>query len=274
MKRLLQVVAIGLICASSASAQMLTDTQLSQISFDQKLGAQLSLNLWFRDETGKDVKLGDYFGRKPVILVLGYYQCPMLCNSTFNGMVEALNDMRWSIGREFQVIHISIDPTETPQLASAKKQTYLKRYGRVGAGDGWHFLTGEQRAIQLLTEQAGFRYAYDRDVKQYAHPGGLIIVTPQGKITKYLAGVTYSPEKLFTALEDASQERIGDRIKDLFLLCFSHNPSRGKYGTTILIVARSLGVGTCLGLTCLIVVLARREHRKQPREIPTKERAP
>ncbi|MGZ4988475.1 MAG: SCO family protein [Limisphaerales bacterium] len=262
MNRLFVLVVVLLNLHLPASAQMLTDKQLSQVNFDQKLGAQLPLNLWFRDEAGKDVKLGEYFGNKPVILVLGYYQCPMLCNATFNGMIEALNDMRWSIGREFQVVHVSIDPTETSELARKKKQTYLKRYGRAGASDGWHFLTGEQRSIQLLVEQAGFRYAYDPEVKQYAHPGGLIVVTPQGKITKYLAGVTYSPEQVFNSLRDASQERIGQRVKDLFLLCFSHNPSRGKYGTTIMIAARTLGVSTCLGLTCLIVALVRREQKK------------
>ncbi len=267
MKCLLLLIIALLLNLLSAPAQMLTDKQLSEVNFDQKLGAQLSLNLWFRDEAGKDVRLGDYFGSKPVILVLGYYRCPMLCNATFNGMIEALNDMRWSIGREFQVVHVSIDPTETSELARKKKQTYLKRYGRLGASDGWHFLTGDQQSIQLLTEQAGFRYVYDPEVKQYAHPGGLIIVTTQGKITKYLAGVTYSPEQVFNSLKDASKEGIGQRVQELFLLCFSHNPSRGKYGTTIMIAARTLGVSTCVGLTCLIVVLVRREHRK-----PTEQR--
>ncbi|MDB6056855.1 MAG: uncharacterized protein JWO95_699 [Verrucomicrobiales bacterium] len=278
MKRwLAHAIFVVLLCSVSQSrAQSLTDTNLAQIDFDQKLGAQLPFNLWFHDETGKDVKLADYFTTKPVILVLGYYKCPMLCNATLNGMVEALNDMRWSIGREFEVVHVSIDPTETFQLAHAKKQTYIKRYGRTVASNGWHFLTGDQKSIQLLAEQAGFRYAYDPEVKQYAHPGGLIIVTPQGKITKYLAGVTYSPEKVFTALQDASKERIGTRVKELFLLCFSHNPTRGKYGNAIMIAARALGVSTCVGLTCLIVVLARREQKKPtaPTETESKERAP
>jgi protein SCO1/2 len=246
----------------SAHAQTLNDAQLSKIDFDQKVGAQISLNLWFHDENGRDVKLEDYFGKKPVILVLGYYQCPMLCNATFNGMVEALNDMRWSIGKEFEVVHVSIDPTETSQLANAKKKTYLKRYGRAGAAEGWHFLTGQQHSIVSLTEQAGFRYAYDSHYKQYAHPGGIIILTPKGRINRYFAGVTFSPEQVFTALKDASHEQTGSRIKELFLLCFSHSPTRGKYGTTILYAARTLGVGTCVGLTFLITVLVRRERRQ------------
>jgi protein SCO1 len=276
MKRLLQFVVLLLFicCARQTSAKSLTDTQLLKIDFDQKLGAQLPLNLWFRDEAGHDVQLASYFGKKPVILVLGYYKCPMLCNATFNGMVEALNDMRWSIGREFEVVHVSIDPTETAQLASAKKRTYLKRYGRGGASDGWHFLTGDQKSIQLLAEAAGFQYAYDAQFKQYAHPGGLIVVTPQGKITKYLAGVTYTPEQVFTALKDASKERIGERVKELFLLCFSHSPTRGKYGTAIMFAARALGVSTCVGLTCLITVLIRREQRQPNQPTRAKESSP
>lgn len=271
MKRLLQFIALALLLSLPSEAQSLTDSQLVKVDFDQKLGTQISLKLWFHDEAGKDVKLGDYFGRKPVILVLGYYECPMLCNATFNGMVEALNDMRWSIGREFEVIHVSIDPTETPQLAAAKKKTYLKRYGRNGASDGWHFLTGQQQSIQILAEQVGFRYTYDPEVKQYAHPSGLILLTPQGKVTKYFAGVTFSPEQVFNALKSASQEQIGNPIKELFLLCFSHNPSRGKYGKTIMIAARMLGVTTCLGLTCLIVVLVRRERTQLPTDATGKE---
>jgi protein SCO1/2 len=170
--------------------------------------------------------------------------------------------MRWSIGKEFEVVHVSIDPTETSTLAHAKKQTYLKRYGRAGAAEGWHFLTGDQKSIQLLAEQTGFQYAYDSQYKQYAHPGGFIVLTPQGKINRYFAGVAYSPEQIYTALKDASHEQIGSRIKELFLLCFSHSPTHGKYGTTILYAARTLGVSTCLGLTCLITVLVRREKRQ------------
>jgi protein SCO1/2 len=267
VKQALHIVAV-LALVLSANAQSLTDNQLAKVDYDQKLGAQISLNLWFHDETGRDVQLAEYFGSKPVILVLGYYQCPMLCHATFNGMVEALNDMRWSIGKEFTVVHVSIDPTEAAPLANAKKRTYLKRYGRAGASEGWHFLTGEQKSITQLTEETGFHYAYDAQFKQYAHPGGLIIVSPHGKVTKYFAAVTYSPELLFTALKDASQEHVGLRIKELFLLCFSHSPTRGKYGTTILFAARSLGIGTCIGLTCLIVILSRRERRTAKVENP------
>jgi protein SCO1/2 len=268
MKPLLSFVVVFF--ALAAHTQSLTEAQFAQIDFDQKLGATISSDLWFRDEAGKDVRLAEYLGRKPVILVLGYYQCPMLCNATFNGMVEALNDMRWSIGKEFVVIHVSIDPTETPRLASAKMKTYLKRYGRAGAADGWHFLTGEQRSITQLAEQTGFHYVYDASIKQFAHPSGLIVVSPQGKITKYFAGVTFSPEQIYNSLQSASQETIGSRVKELFLLCFSHNPIHGKYGKVVMFSARVLGVGTCLGLTCLIVSLVRRDNRKPKSE---KERA-
>jgi protein SCO1 len=260
MKRVLVVFAL-LCVAMLTQAQSLTDTQLKQIDFEQKLGAQVSPDLWFHDENGNDLKLGDLFRGKPVILILGYYQCPMLCNATFNGMVEACNDMRWSIGKEFDVIHVSINPAETAKLASAKKQTYLKRYGRAGASNGWHFLTGEQRYIQQLADETGFHYVYDPTVKQYAHPGGLIVLSPKGTITKYFAGVSYHPELVFNALQSASRGTVGERVKELFLLCFSHNPMRGKYGNVIMFSARTLGVGTCIGLTCLIVSLVRREKR-------------
>src|SRR5690348_3646919 len=169
----------------TARAQSLTAAQLSNIRFDQKLGSQVSLDLAFRDETGKTVTLAEYFGKKPVILVLGYYQCPMLCTLTFNGMVEGLNDMKWSIGDEFNVVNVSINPRETPELAAAKRKNYLKQYGRPSAAAGWHFLTGDEPQIRKLADEVGFQYAYDPSVHQYAHPSGLTILTPDGKVSKY-----------------------------------------------------------------------------------------
>src|SRR5262249_45702381 len=152
--------AVGLF-VSATQAQSLSDETLANISFEQKPGSQVSLDLSFVDESGRQVRLGDLLSKKPVMLFLGYYQCPMLCTLALNGMVEALQDIRWSIGKEFDVISVSIDPTETPALAGAKKRTYLKRYGRAEAASGWHFLTGTETAIQQLTQQVGFHYAYD-----------------------------------------------------------------------------------------------------------------
>ncbi|HWI58283.1 MAG TPA: SCO family protein, partial [Bacillota bacterium] len=190
-------------------AQALSDTTLAGISFEQKLNTQVSLDLPFRDEAGNPVRLGNYFGHKPVILVLGYYECPMLCSLVLNGMVESLEDLKWSIGNQFEVVNISINPRESPALAAAKKRNYLKRYGRAGAEPGWHFLTGEEPAIQRLADEVGFQYAYDAASRQYAHPSGLIILTPEGKVARYFFGVTFASSEVYAALKAASGNQIG-----------------------------------------------------------------
>jgi protein SCO1 len=253
------------VCAAfvfSTCAQSLTENQLSQISFDQKLNSQVSLNLPFRDENGKSVTLQNYFGTKPVVLVLGYYQCPMLCTLTFNGMVEALNDMRWSIGRDFTVVHVSIDPKETPELAAAKKQSYVRKYGRAGAAAGWHFLMGDEPAIRQLADEVGFHYAYDPSIKQYAHPSGLVILTPDGKVAKYFFGVKFLPAELYASLQDASKSKVGSPIERLVLLCFHYSPIHGKYGALIMSIVRILGAVTLVGIAWLFIAMFRRERAR------------
>jgi len=256
------------VLAHQTTAQTLTDQQLSRISFDQRLGEQVSLDLPFRDEERKAVTLGDYFGRKPVVLVLGYYGCPMLCTLTFNGMVEAMNDMKWSIGRDFNVVHVSIDPKETPELAAAKKATYVRRYGRAGAETGWHFLTGDESAIQKLTDEVGFRYAYDPTAKQYAHPSGLIILTPEGKTAKYFFGVKFAPAEVYAALQGASANKVGSPIERLVLLCFHYSPIHGRYGALIVIIIRVFAVVTLAAMAWLCVLIIRRERRRKDLSIP------
>lgn len=258
-----ELIAIG-ICAVLAQrlpAQSLTATQLSRISFDQKLNTQISLDLPFRDENGKTVRIGEYFGRKPVVLVLGYYQCPMLCTLTFNGMVEAMNDMKWSIGKEFNVVHVSINPKETPEIAAAKKKTYVRQYGRAGAAAGWHFLTGDEASIRKLADEVGFHYAYDPAINQYAHPSGLIVLTPEGKTAKYFFGVKFSPAQLFAALQGASQEKVGSPIERLVLLCFCYSPIHGKYGQLIMTIVRILGAITLGLMVWFTIVIIRRERK-------------
>lgn len=246
----------------SVKAQSLTETNLSRITFDQNLRAQVSLDLSFRDESGRAVRLGEYFGKKPVVLVLGYYGCPMLCTLTLNGMIEAMGEMKWRIGDQFEVINVSIDPTEESTLAAAKKRTYLKRYGRAGAEAGWHFLTGEAAASKRLADEVGFHYAYDSSVKQYAHPSGLVILTPDGKVSKYLFGVTFSPTELFAAIEGASARKVGSPIQRLVLLCFHYSPIQGKYGAAILLAVRILAASTMAGAIWLFIALRRREHKR------------
>jgi protein SCO1/2 len=257
--------ALVFICAAlmfSANAQSLTENQLLQISFDQKLNSQVSLDLPFRDENGKAVTLRNYFGEKPVVLVLGYYSCPMLCTLTFNGMVEAMNDMRWNIGKEFTVVQVSIDPKETAELAAAKKQSYVRKYGRAGAGAGWHFLTGDEQDIRKLADEVGFHYAYDPSIKQYAHPSGLVILTPDGKVAKYFFGVKFAPAELYASLQDASKSKVGSPIERLVLLCFHYSPIKGKYGALIMSIVRILGAATLVGIAWLFIAMIRRERKR------------
>jgi protein SCO1 len=255
MKRiLLCVLSVASFCVLTfamiqvTSAQTLSDEQLKKISFDQKLGAQVSTDLQFRDENGKTVKLGDYFGKKPSILVLGYYRCPMLCSFVLNGMIGSLQDINGEIGNQFDVINVSVDPHETAELAAAKKKAYVRRYGRGDASSGWHFLTGDDPAIRRLADEVGFAYAYDSKVQEYAHPSGLIILTPQGKVSHYLSGVVYSAKELNDALADASASKVGSPIHQLFLLCFHYSPITGKYGALIMLTVRICGVTVLLML--------------------------
>ncbi len=245
-----------------AITQPVSDDVLKKIQFDQKLGAHISLNTQFRDETGKPVRLGDYFGKKPVILVLGYYGCPMLCTFVLNGLIGSLQDIKWEIGNQFEVINISIDPNETPVLAAAKKKAYVRRYGRHDASQGWHFLTGGEPAIRRLAGEVGFNYAYDPAIKQYAHPSGLVILTSQGEVTHYLSGVIYSTKGLNDALVGASNRKIGSPVQQLFLLCFHYSPITGKYGSLIMIVVRVFGVAILLALAGCIAAMFRREAAK------------
>lgn len=251
------------VVASAAGAEGLSDQALGQIRFEQKLGTQVTPALSFRDEEGQPVQLSRYFGQKPVLLVLGYYQCPMLCTLVLNGMLESAADMKWSIGQDFQVVDVSINPQETPALAAAKRRAYLKRYGRPSAAQGWHFLTGDEPAIRQLADEVGFRYAYDAASKQYAHPSGLVVLTPEGKVSGYLFGVTFASQDLYGALKAASSHQVTSPIQQLILLCFHYNPITGKYSGLIIIILRGLAIFTMLGFLALIVMLVRRGRRAE-----------
>lgn len=231
-----------------AKNNSLTDAQLLKIKFDQKLNSQVSLNLVFRDSTGKKVQLGDCCGQKPTILLMGYYTCPMLCTLVLNGMTESLRDLKWSVGKQFNVVFVSIDPKDTPKLAAEKKAAYLRDYGRAGAASGWHFLTGKKLAIQTLADEIGFRYAYDSGLKQYAHPSGFVVLTPQGKVMHYFFGVTFSAKEVDQALRDASARKIDSPVREFILLCCQYSPLRGKYGYMVMDMVRVGGVLMVLGL--------------------------
>ena len=247
-----------LILARSVSAQLLTDDALRKIAFDEKPGASISLNLPFRDEEGHRVRLGQYFDGKPVILVLGYYECPMLCSLVANGMVSALQDIKPQMGRDYVVVNVSIDPREGSALAAAKKKSYVTRFGQSGAANGWHFLTGDEPAIRQLASEVGFQYIYDSSSRQFAHPSGLVILSPNGEISHYLSGVAYSPADVTTALQDASEAKVGSPVEQIFLLCFRYSPVTGKYSAIILTAVRVISLMILAGLVVLIAGAWRR----------------
>jgi protein SCO1/2 len=251
----------------SAAAQDGRPPALREVGFDQRLGETVPLDIELRDEAGRSVRLGDYFGRKPVVLALVYYDCPMLCTLTLNGLASALAVLPFDAGREFEIVTVSFEPRETPALAAAKKQAYLRRYQRPGAALGWHFLTGEPESTRRLTEAVGFRYAWDEQTKQYAHPSGILVLTPDGRIARYLYGIEYAPKDLRFALMEASQRRIGSAMDQAVLYCYRYDPMTGRYAAVVMRLVRAGGVLTVLALVSFWAAMWRREHagpRSQP----------
>ena len=233
---------------------------LSQIRIDQRLNHQVPLDLPFTDERGQQVRLGDYFGKRPVILALVYYECPMLCTQVLNGLVSALGVMQFEPGREFDVVAVSFNPREGPGLASQKKAAYMERYARPRTASGWHFLTGPESSIKQLTDAVGFRYEYDERIKQYAHGAGIEVLTPKGVISKYFYGIEYSPRDIRLGLIEASEERIGTPIDDFLLFCYHYDPATGKYGAAVLRLVRVAGILTILAFATFLTVSLRRER--------------
>jgi protein SCO1/2 len=234
---------------------------LKEIGIDQRLDAPLPLDLPLRDESGREVRLGDYFGKRPVVLALVYYNCPMLCTQVLNGLVAALNVMSLDAGRDFDVVAVSFDARETPAIASAKKDAYLTRYKRPNASDGWHFLTGDAESIARLTKAAGFRFKYDPDRDQFAHASAIMVATPTGRLARYFYGIEYAPRDMRLGLVEASAGRIGTPVDQILLYCFHYDPSNGKYGAVIINIIRLAGVATVLLLGLSLVVMSRRRAR-------------
>ena len=247
--------------AASVSLAADRPTPLSDVGFDQRLDAQLPLDITLRDERGRAVQLGDYFGKKPVVLSLVYFECPMLCTLSLNGLASALDILTFDIGEEFEVVTVSFDHRETPDLALAKKGAYIDRYGRDGAEAGWHFLTGDEASLERLTAAVGFRFAWDSETEQWAHPAGVIVATPDGRLARYLYGVEYAPKDLRLALVEAAQHRIGSLVDELLLYCYRYDPATGKYGAQIMTALRAGGVLTVAALVGFVAVMRRREIR-------------
>lgn len=238
---------------------------LQDVGLDQRLNTQLPLSLQFKDEAGRTVRLGDYFGRRPVILTLAYYECPMLCTQVLNGVASAIGVLKFSVGREYDIVTVSFDPRDTPERARAKKAAYIQRYGRPGAERGWHFLTGNSREISALTRAVGFRYAYNASLGQFAHASGIMVATPEGRLSHYFYGIEYWPRDLRLALIEAADRKIGSPIDQVVLYCFHYDPASGKYSLAVMTVVRIAGVLTLVAGAAAIVWMRRHERHQPPR---------
>ncbi|MFL6214333.1 MAG: SCO family protein [Blastocatellia bacterium] len=237
---------------------------LENVSIDQRLNEQVPLDLTFRDEDGNTVKLGDYFGSKPVVLSLVYYSCPQLCNQVLNGLTSSLATVKdFNIGREYNVVTISFDAREKPELAAKKKATYVEWYKRDGVREGWHFLTGDQDQIDKLTEAVGFHYNWDPASQQFVHASGVMLLTPQGKLSRYFYGIEYAAKDLRLGLVEASDGKIGSPVDKILLYCFHYDPEQGKYGFVVMNLIRLGGAITLVGVAALMFVMRRKNTQRQ-----------
>lgn len=245
--------------SGEASAVGARPPMLQNVGIDQKLDQPLPLELAFRDEAGRSVTLGQYFGKRPVILALVYYNCPMLCTQVLEGLARDLKPLTFDPGKEFDVVAVSFDARETPAQAAAKRRDILERYARPGTEAGWHFLTGEQASIDALTRAAGFRYAWDPQSNQFAHGAAIMLVTPEGKIAQYYYGIEYPPKDLRLGLVEASKNRIGNFTDQILLYCYHYDPATGRYGNVVIGSMRAVALATLLTLFGFIVLMLRRD---------------
>ena len=263
---------ICLLVASTASAQQRpvepglpaasVPAALREVGFDQNLNHLLPLDTAFVDEYGRVVKIGDFFGERPVVLAFVYYGCPMLCLQSLSSLASTLGVMSQNPGEDFEVVSVSIDPRETPGMAREKKAHYVQRSGKPSIASGWHYLTGTEADIRRLTKAAGFRYVWDAQTEQFAHPSGIIVVTPDGRPARYLFGIEYGPRDLRLALVEASEGKIGNLADNLLLFCYHYDPMTGRYGLYVMSALRVAGVATVLMIGTFIVVMTRREKNR------------
>jgi protein SCO1/2 len=236
---------------------------LKKVDIEQRLNNQIPLDLKFRDESGREVRLGEYFAKgRPVALTLVYYECPMLCNQVLNGAVGAFQALSFTAGEEFEVVTVSFDPREGPELAARKKETYLRRYRREGAERGWHFLTGDKASIDALAESVGFRYAWDEQSQQFAHASAVMVATPQGRLSHYFYGIDYAPRDLKLALVEASEGKVGSPVDALLLYCYHYDPVSGRFAP-VMGVLRAACVLTVAGVVALLLYLRRKSRRRE-----------
>jgi protein SCO1/2 len=236
-------------------------TALREVKIEQRLNEQVPLDIQFKDETGRNVQLQEYFNHsKPVILSLVFYKCPMLCNQILSGLMAGLRSQSFDAGKEFEVLTVSFDPRETPEIAAEKKQSYIERYNRPGAENGWHFLTGDPENIRRLTEAVGFHYNYDEKTNQFAHASGIMLLTPEGKLSRYFYGIEYNSRDLRLGLIEASNNKIGSTVDQLLLYCYHYDPETGRYGPVVMNIMRLGGLVTMIGIVALFLILRRRDN--------------
>ena len=261
---LIVVLTATLILLVSAAARAHDDKRpaaLRDVAFDQKLNQQVPLDLTFRDENGKTVLLANYFKEKPVILNFVYLKCQDLCPLLLDGVVRSLRALSFDLGNQFDVLTVSFDPHDDPPLAAAKKSDLVQKYSRPGAATGWHFLTGDETSIQRLTQSVGFRYSYDAHTGEFAHAAGIIILTPQGKTSRYFYGIDFSPRDVRLGLIEAAADKIGSPIDQLLLFCYHYDPTTGKYNLLVARVIQIAGAFTVLALGTFIMVMLRRDRK-------------
>jgi len=253
----------AILFAGAASAQQYgLPAMVRGVGIDQNLNAQVPLDLTFKDETSQTVRLGQYFRQKPVVLALVYYDCPGLCDMVLNGLTHSMEQITLNLGRDYDVVTVSFNPRENWQLAASKKANYVEKYQRKGAAEGWHFLTGQEENIKKLTDVTGFHYKYDPATKLYAHAAGIMVLTPEGRIARYLYGIEYKPRDLRLGLVEASEHKIGSPVDAIMLFCYHYDPMTGKYGLVITKVIRTLGSATVIGLVALIFILVKHDRNR------------
>lgn len=264
MKRLAAALFLVLLGSGLAFAQASdAPAALAGVAIDQRLGAALPLDAAFRDETGRPVRFGDFFHRRPVLLSFVYFECPMLCPYVEAGTLQALRVLPFSPGREFELVVVSFDPADLPSIAAAKKADFLKRYGRAGAADGVHFLTGPAESVAAVTRAAGFRFERDAETKTLSHAAGIMLATPEGKLSRYFYGIEYSARDIKLAMMEASKEKIGSPVDRVLLYCSHYDPTTGRYGLAVMRVVRIAGAATAGSLGVFMFVMFRRDRRRR-----------
>lgn len=261
-RALLPLLVLAATAGPVRAAEPIVPGPAREVGFEQKMGAKVPVQATFRDENGRTVRLGDYLGKRPVILSLAYYECPMLCGLALEGLARSLKGFSLVPGQDFEIVTISFNPVEKPELAKAKKTNLVDYYGRPGAEKAWHFLTGDQAEIQEVTRAVGFNYRWDEAQKQYAHATGIVLLTPDGTVSRYFFGIEYAPKELRLGLSEASEGKVGGLTAQLLLLCYQYNPATGKYTATTLTVLRIAAVLTLLALGSFVLVMLRRERSR------------